>query len=218
MKILTALISLALLASVMQFASAAPPSGLIESSRQMIAYLQEVESKLVADQATLNDGFGDLIDGAQTAVSLAADFRKQMELQRILLGLHSVWDDQRFRKPVLYSIAQVNLAVDEIAASQMIDVRSLENSRKSGMSTLIGLVRALRKNQQELVDYLADESASKRLGELNIGLIATSVAEAKELRNALDGKADATVDVDEEKKNLQNAVDNLQRLLELIDR
>lgn len=219
MKTLATLVSSALiLACAIHPVSAAAPSGLIESSRQMIAYLEEIENKLVADQAALNDGFGDLLNGAQTTVDLAADFRKQMELQRILLGMHGAWDDTRFRKPILYSVAQLNLAVDDIAAAQMTDIRALESSRRSAMRTLIGLVRALRKNQQELVDYLADESASKRLGELNVGLIATTITEAKELRAALDGKVDEDVDIDEEKKKLQSAVDNLQRLLELTGR
>lgn len=197
---------------------AGPPIGLIRSSQDIITYLKQIETKLQDDQAALNSGFGDLIGGAQTAVDNTSDFRKQMELQRILLGLHNVWDDKRFRRPVLYSMATVNLAVDDIGATQMADIRQMETNRQNAMQKLIGLVQALRRNQEKLIAYLADESASKRLGELNIDLIAQSVTEAKALRHTIDGEVGEEVNIDEERKNLQNAVDNLQRLLEFIDR
>ncbi len=199
-------------------ARAAPPQGLIDSSKQMIDYLQEIESKLVADQPALNTGFENFMDGAGTLVDNLSDGRKEMERQQILLDLQSVWDDSRFRKPVLYRIAQVNLAVDDIAIAQLDAIRGLEIKRRAAYRELIAQVKSLRRNQAALLEYLADDSASKQLGELNVGLLATSVAEAKTLRNKLNGVVDEEIDVDEEREALQRAVDNLQRLLDRIER
>ena len=194
--------------------SAEAPQGLIDSSRHMMDYLHEVESKLISDQKKLNDGFGDLMNGAETLVTNISDFRKEMERQQVLLDLHSVWHDKQFREPVLYSIAQVNLAVDDIATAQLDDIRALELKRRAALRELIGLVGTVHRNQSKLLDYIADDSASRRLGELNVSVLAASVAEAKILRNTLNGVVDEEVSVAEEQEELQRAIDKLQRILD----
>lgn len=191
---------------------------LVTSSEHAIVILGAVEDQLKAQKSGIDTGFKKLIEGSERSVNVVKRFEYQTARERVLLGNQAAWDDKRFRSMILHSLAGVSGSLDDLGTAQIAEVKALEAKRKKALKDLTGLVRKLHANQQKLIEYMADDSASKRLGELNVGVISASIVEAKRLRNQLDGKLDEEIDAEKQEKKLQRSVDNLQRVLELLDR
>ena len=212
MRAARALSILFVLVAVAAPGAAGPPAGLIKLSKDMTNALGKIEGKLEADLQQLDEGYAKHVEGAELLIANITEIRQEVERARLLVALGGLWSQEGLRQPALFGLAAVTMAVDDVGVAQLEEIRALEASRARAMRSLIDLIKRIRGNQSEILAYLEDDSLAKRLGELNVDVIAASVAEAQRLRAALEGQIHREVDLEAEKQRVQASVQLLQTL------
>lgn len=189
-------------------------SGTAGLARNMVNLLKLIEDKLNSDEQQLQEGWNRLLSGVESEVERGSIARHRMNRASLTVSNRSAWKDEQIREAVLLRLATVDLAIDELAQAQLAEIRELEAMRASSLHTLIGLIRSIRINQQELLAYLEDKSRARRLGELNAGSIAAAVTQARILTSEIDGRLSRpSSDFETERVRIEEAMTALQRFL-----
>ncbi len=196
-----------------------PDPGLIALSNQLIELEAKIETKLRADQKAWREASKSFRSGVANSLQAASLARHQMERAGLAIELTDAVESEDLRQAVLLRLAAVDLAIDEVAAAQMAEFNQLDAERDAALTALIQLMKRIRANQVELLGHLADKSLAKRLGQIDTGLIATAVTEARRLRANLEGgPAPGPSDLEAVRQRLDDRIADLQRFLSRLSR
>ena len=209
---LAVLAACCLLASPAVGAKKKAPDGLTKLSGEMVALEQKILEKLEADAKAWRAAVPLFEDAVSRQLQVATVERHRLERASLALDLGKSFASREARTAVLLTLAQVDLAIDDLARARMAELQRLEAERAQTLTRLIQLLKRIRTSQKELLAYLEDSSLSKKLGQIDVGLIATAVAEARRVRAALDG-AEAAVDFTAEQQRIENRLNEARELL-----
>lgn len=210
------LVALACLVGVAPAAAPAaePPAGLIRLSREMIDLLGRVEGKLAADQEAWRQGWGKIVEGIELEIENNVAARYLFQQAGLVLGLEDAWRRPELRRAALLHLGELALALEDEAAARKAEIHALEARRRAALAGLLQSIGQIRANQEELLAYLEDRSPRKKLGELDIALIAATVAQARELRRALAEEPELGAKaVAAEEKRVADSLEALRDLL-----
>ena len=198
----------------LQAADRRQPNAVAALARNMIDTLQKIEVQISDDEAKISEGWDNILKGAAHHIEAEAFARHRIYRSEIITAAGHDWNDPKSREVVLLQLATVDLAIDDVVAAEHTFLRGQESARSQALRELLQLLRQIRSSQLEFLRYLEDESAAKKLGDLNTSLIASAVVEGKELREELKGRAQrSNAELTRQKEQLEKT---LQTLLELL--
>jgi hypothetical protein len=198
--------------------STAGQGALIQLSTMIADYLEKLEEKLVADRQRWTKSMDLVESGAKDLQDASTLDRQKILRAEGILRYRNAWNEKPFRRPILFRIAEVDLAIDNVSRAELQRLAAVNKERGATLESLIALVGQLKTGQRELTAYLKDSSLLKKVGEIDASGVAVAVAEARALRHSLSGAEDAEINVEAERERLEQTLRGFRDFLDYLDR